>query len=96
METLTTAAPTSAAIKWLGGKGVAFARGTFGGGTFALKSSFDGTNFDTLTDAENAAIGITAVGFISFELPACELKADLAGSTGATVSYTILPVPPVK
>lgn len=92
MEILTTAAATSSAIAWSGGPGVAAAQGTFGGGSFTLEASFDtGSNWIALADETGTPVTLTAEGTMSFRLPACSVRAVLAGSTGATVEFTILP-----
>ncbi len=92
MDTLTTAAPTGDTTDWAKGPGTAFAQTTFGGGAFTLEATFDdGTNWLPLTDENGATVGLTAEGFISFDLPTCKVRALLTGSTGATVNFQILP-----
>lgn len=92
MITLTTAADTSAAQSWSAGPGVAAAQGTFGGGSFTVEASFDaGGNWIALADETGTPVALTAEGTISFRLPSCSLRAVLAGSTAATVEFTLLP-----
>jgi len=94
MATLTTAAATGTTTAWTGGQGLAAATGTFGSGTFTVEASFDSaTTWITLTGNTGTAYGLTAEGTILFSLPACQVRGLLSGSTGATITFDILPVP---
>lgn len=77
----------SSTVKWEGGRGVFIAWGTFGGGTCKLQMSpDDGTTWINVDRAGDTFVTFTANGEGGFELPKCQLRANLAGSTGASVN----------
>lgn len=94
MLTLTSAdAVSDPVIPWTGGRGTVAALGTWGGGSLAIEASFDGANWLPVADTAGDVIALTADGLVSIEIAACQLRANLSGSFGATVFYTIAPIP---
>jgi hypothetical protein len=75
----------SAAFQWHGGTGLYWVRGTFGGGTCTLQFSVDGINFISVGSEGE----LTAAGGVSFWLPPCSIRANLAGSTAPDLSAGI-------
>jgi hypothetical protein len=87
MFTAQTADGNSNAVNWAGGRGVFMAWGTFGGGTCKLQMSpDDGTTWINVDRTGDTFVTLTANGEGGFELPKCKLRANLAGSTGASVN----------
>lgn len=76
----------SAVMYWPGGLGNFSAAGTFGSGTVTLKFSKD--QGVTWLDV-GAYTSLSAAGSGNFQLPACQLKATLSGSTEASVSAEV-------
>lgn len=78
---------SSAAIKWDGGRGVFMAWGTWGGGTLTLQMSpDDGTTWVNVDRTGDTFCTLTANGQGGFELPKCQLRVTLAGSTAASIN----------
>lgn len=78
-----------AAVDWGGGRGVFAAFGTFGGGTVTLQWTPDGgTDWLPVDASGNTFTTLTAAGAGGFELPACQIRAVLAGATSPSVSAT--------
>jgi hypothetical protein len=71
------ASATGSAVNWPGGKGVMTAEATWGGGT--VKLQFKTKNSTTYVDVPSASL--TANGMVSFELPAGQIKANIATAT---------------
>jgi hypothetical protein len=79
---LSNASATGDAKAWYGGKGYFTAEATWGGGT--VKLQFKTLNSTTWIDVTN--ISLTANGGVAFELPAGEIRANVATAT-AVYSY---------
>lgn len=78
---------TGAAVSWLGGRGVFSAAGTFGGGTCKLQWQPDGgTTWIDVDRSGDTFVTFTANGAGGFELPACQIRAVLSGSTAPTLT----------
>lgn len=74
-----TADGSSDPFRWSGVYlGHFYAQGTFGGGTATLEYSLDGTNWYS-ADATNLALSSNGNG--NFQLPSCQLRITLSGST---------------
>lgn len=74
---LSNASATGSAVAWPGGRGMFSAEATFGGGTVKLQyKSFNGTWIDVGT-----SVTLTANGIAGFELPMCEIRANVATAT---------------
>lgn len=87
--TAATADGNGDVYEWPGGVGTLHSYGTFGSGTVTLQASFDqGTTFDA---ADTTNLAFTADGMANFDLPRCQIRANLAGSSGASVSAVALP-----
>jgi hypothetical protein len=71
------ASATGSAVVWPGGKGIFTAEATFGGGT--VKLQFKTANSTTWVDVPNNSI--TAAAMTSFELPAGQIRANIATAT---------------
>jgi hypothetical protein len=81
---------TASPVLWAGGAGVFTAYGTFGAGTCKLQWSPD--NATTWLDVDRAGenfVTLTAAGSGLFTLPSGLLRANLAGSTGASVTALV-------
>lgn len=76
-----TAAGNGAAIRWGGGPGSLFAKGTWGGTSFKMEYSPDGTDWYA-TDSTSV---LTANGMYNFECPAGYIRGVLTGGTGMSV-----------
>ena len=74
---VSNASATGSAVDWLGGKGVFTAEATWGGGT--VKLQFKTANSTTWVDVPNNSM--TANGLTSFELPAGQIRANIATAT---------------
>jgi hypothetical protein len=69
-----------------------WAGGTFGGGSVSFDwSPDDGTIAIPLTD-ENGVVSLSSNDSREVSLPACKLRASLAGSTGPSLSAGAAPV----
>lgn len=82
-----TADGQSGAINWPGGRGVFAAFGTFGGGTIKLQVSYD--DGATWIDADRSGdtfVTFTANGSGGFELPRCQIRTSLSGSTSPSIN----------
>lgn len=81
----------SSVVKWKGGHGKFWGNGTFGSGTITLKYSFDGTNYYDV-QVSGSAITFTATGIKDFSMPACLLRATLAGATNPAINAGVAPL----
>lgn len=76
----------TAAVAWLGGRGVFSAQGSFGSGTIKLQCSHDdGTTWIDVDRSGDTFVTFTANGQGGFELPKCSLRASLSGSTAPSI-----------
>jgi len=66
-----------------GGRGWMLVYGTFGSGSMDLEYTFDGTT------AISSASTVTANGGGTFELPPCQVRATLSGSSGPALTTVI-------
>ena len=76
----------SSVVRWDGGRGAFFVRGTLGGGT--VKLQFKADNDPTWFDVDRAGetfVTFTAPGGGQFHLPAGDIRANLAGATASSV-----------
>lgn len=84
----------SSVAEWPGGKGSFTAQGAFGSGTVKLQFSVDGGSVWMDVDRSgDTYVTLAAAGGGLFELPACKLRANLAGSTAASLSAKVSQVP---
>ncbi|TWA89588.1 hypothetical protein [Bradyrhizobium stylosanthis] len=82
-----TADGQSSAISWPGGRGVFAAFGTFGSGTIKLQASYDdGTTWIDVDRSGDTYVTFTANGAGGFELPKCQLRVSLSGSTSPSIN----------
>lgn len=80
----------TAAIGWLGGRGVFTAQGTFGSGTIKLQCSHDdGATWVDVDRSGDTFVTFTANGQGGFELPKCSLRASLSGSTNPAIKAAV-------
>lgn len=85
--TLRTTDGNGNAADWPGGRGAFAAYGTFGSGTVKLQwSPDDGTTWLDVDRSGDTYVTFTANGSGGFELPACQIRAVLSGSSAASVS----------
>lgn len=63
--------------------------GTFGGGTFQLQGSNDGTNFSVLQDWANTDIGSTTAKVWRFSNPPKFIKPKATAGAGANVAASV-------
>lgn len=75
---LSNASATGSALQWPGGRGVFSASATWGGGT--VKLQYLGPDGTTWIDAGSDTT-LTANGGGVFELPACQVRANVATAT---------------
>lgn len=87
----SNASATGAGVyDWPGGLGHFQVKGTFGGGTVALETLHpDGTTWLPLGDDAS----LDAAGAFNFELPACKIRAALAGTVSAVHAW-VTSIPP--
>ncbi len=81
---------TSSGFMWLGGKGMFMATATFSGGTLKLQMQIPdsgGTWVDIKNPAGNA-VSLTAAGCISFDIPAGQIRLNVATAT-AVYAYAV-------
>jgi hypothetical protein len=82
-QTTNADSPT---VRWSGGRGAFFARGTFGGGSVTLQFKPDGdpTWFNVDRPGE-AFVTFTAQGGGQFDLPSGDIRATLTGATSPNI-----------
>ena len=86
LDLLSNASATGSAAQWPGGKGVFAAEATWGGGTVKLQmKSANGTWLDVASNS------LTANGITSFELPAGEIRANVATATAVYAYAVVVP-----
>lgn len=82
---LQTTNGNSSAIAWRGGRGVFYAYGTPNGATVKLQWSPDaGTTWLDVDRSGDTFVTFTANGAGGFELPECQIRANLASAGGST------------
>ncbi len=64
--------------------------GTFGNSTFTMEGTIDGTNYETLTDPQGAAISKGADGLLGILETPVYYRPALSGSTGAAFTTTLV------
>lgn len=81
--TTINASGDTAAIPFNGaagnGRTISFT-GNFNSNTITIKASLDGTNFITLTDADDADVEITEPSIIRINIGSCDLKFNASGA----------------
>lgn len=79
-------------VDWPGGRGAIYLTGDLGGGTFTLEARPPNSN--SLTDFQLVRqSSINALGWDKLELPACQLRGKLTGSTSPGLYASAFPNP---
>ena len=87
IDVTVTVDTSTAPVSWNGGPGTFHCHGTFGGGTAKLLYSIDnGVSFYEVGSSTN----FTVSGGSQYFLPACKMKATLAGSTSPNLRMVTL------
>lgn len=64
--------------------------GTFGSGTLTMQGTNDSTNYQTLTDPQGNTIAKVGAALEAIQENPRKIRPNLTGSTGATVTVTML------